>query len=151
MKYIPIFSENDQKIRKQWRLSLLGFTIFNAVNFAVSAHHYPIPFFTSTMIILLYSGVSWLLCFFINDYFVYKTHGIRWLTFSMICTFPYALYMSYFLFSKTPHPSQNNPMAFQIGEVVLPMAFMIPSYRIWKLNWRIQKEKKEVLRKEQAQ
>lgn len=133
------FSEEEQKIRSQWRISFFIITIFTILSFTYQYLSGMIPLPVSMIIfqiafLFLMLGVQY--------FFIYRKHGTRWLTFILITT-PITNALSIYAYT-TPFAKSNSmlPLPIFLLSTILALLYLIPCYRLRKVNQRVQQEKK---------
>lgn len=136
MKAIPNLSEKEQKVRSLWLRAFLSLASFNILNLYLTIFQNPSiawGSFASTAVLILTSFIVFAM-YGIQYHFIYRKYGTGWLTFYLFAI-PFGCALSFYVFITrgfAPYP----PMIFQILSILLPIAFLVPSYCLRRIYRR---------------
>lgn len=141
MNDMPVFTQEDQKIRTRWLfffVSLIMITIFNQLYFFLHS-----SFRASLPLAAFIAGlIGGFVMFGIQYYCIYKKHGTRWLTFIILST-PIANGYSLYTYVTSRYGMEATPLPIIIIATTFTFIYLIPCYQLRKVNKRIQLERKE--------
>jgi len=137
MEKTPVLDERETKIRKQWLQFFIPLTIFNCLYILYVGDHPTSQFPSYWKYLTMGTAILFIA---IQFYFIYMKYGTKWLTYILIVN---PLSNAYAIYYMIKNPIFNVNPLLQTIALVLSTLYLIPCYRLRKVNKRIQTERKQ--------
>ncbi len=134
-------SEKEKKTRKQWLIYFLALFVYQVIYLKIISSTIGIIFLHPAKVFLIQASTLLLLSI-IQYYCIYVKYGTGWLTF-LLFSIPIGLVLSIATLIFSPPSPLTPPLTPQILSMLFSLGYLIPCYRLRKVNQRIQHEKKQ--------